>query len=134
MDDFKHNTLGVLTATIDLTSSLISGVHGGLFDGLIHQPLNYPYPNYDDALAPQPDAQVALVGDHGWPVALAHDMGISKTLFMAFGFEGLPRASQPEAMDRAIGFLSRLGRSSVTTDRAAAQPGDVITATIAVDE
>ena len=35
-------------------------------------------------------------------------------------------------MDRAVGFLSRLGRSSVTTDRVRAQPGDVITATIAV--
>jgi uncharacterized repeat protein (TIGR01451 family) len=35
-------------------------------------------------------------------------------------------------MDRAIGYLSRLGRSSVTTDRVLAPPGDVITATIAV--
>ncbi|HTP09989.1 MAG TPA: S8 family serine peptidase, partial [Anaerolineae bacterium] len=117
MDDFKHNTLGVLSATIDLTSSLISGVYGGLFDGLIQQPLNFPYTNYDDALTPQPGTQVALVGDHGWPVALAHDMGISKTLFMAFGFEGFPTAVQPEVMNRAVGFLSRLGRSSLTTDR-----------------
>ncbi len=57
MEDFKHNTLGVMTAATDLTTALVSGVHGGLFDGLVHQPLNYPYPNYDDALAPQPDAQ-----------------------------------------------------------------------------
>jgi uncharacterized repeat protein (TIGR01451 family) len=132
MEDFKRNTLGVMTAATDITTALVSGVQGGLFDGLAHQPLNYPYPNYDDALAPQPGAQVALVGDHGWPVALAHDMGISKTLYMAFGFEGLPAASQAEVMDRAIGYLSRLGRSSVTTDRVLARPGDVITATIAV--
>jgi hypothetical protein len=132
MDAFKRDTLGVMTAALDLTSTVISGVHGGLFDGLIRQPLNLPYTNYDDALAPQPDAQIALVGDRGWPVALAHDMGISKTLFMAFGFEGLPAAAQPEVMDRAVGFLSRLGRSSVSTDRVWVQPGELITATIAV--
>jgi uncharacterized repeat protein (TIGR01451 family) len=103
-----------------------------MFDGLIQQPLNFPYPNYDDALVPQPDAQVEIVGDHGWPVALSHDMGISKTLFTAFGFEGLPAASQPEVMNRAVGYLSRLGRSSVKTDRALVQPGDVITTTIVV--
>jgi uncharacterized repeat protein (TIGR01451 family) len=132
MEDFKRNTLGVMTATIDMTTALVSGVQGGLFDGLVYQPLNYPYPNYDDALASQRDARVELVGDHGWPVALARDMGISKTLYLAFGFEGLPAASQPEAMDRAIGYLSRLGRSSVKTDRALAQPGEVITTTIVV--
>jgi len=131
LEDFKRNTLGVMTSTADVTTALVSGVQGGLFDGLIQQPLNYPYPAYEDGLAPQPDAQVALVGDHGWPLALAHDMGISKTLFMAFGFEGLPAAAQPEAMDRAVGYLSRLGRSSVKTDRALVQPGDVIITTIA---
>ncbi|HTP08310.1 MAG TPA: hypothetical protein VMP08_08675, partial [Anaerolineae bacterium] len=61
-----------------------------------------------------------------------HDMGISKTLFMAFGFEGFPTAVQPEVMNRAVGFLSRLGRSSLTTDRVVARPGDEITTTIAV--
>ncbi|HSD85555.1 MAG TPA: hypothetical protein VLG46_16965, partial [Anaerolineae bacterium] len=132
MEDFKLHTLGVLTAAPDMTTALVSGVRGGLFDGLFQQPLNYPYPNYDDALAPQPDTQVALVGGHGWPVALAHDMGISKTLFMAFGFEGLSAASQPEAMDRAIGYLSRLGHSSVATTRGVAQPGEMITATITI--
>jgi hypothetical protein len=132
LDDFKRHTLGVLAESVDLTAALISGVQDSWFDGLAHLPLNYPYPNYDDALAPQLDAKVVLVGEHGWPVALAHDMGISKTLFMAFGFEGLPAASQPEAMDRAIGFLSRLGRSSVTADRAVTQPGDAVSATLLV--
>ncbi len=132
MEDFKFHTLGVLTAGPDITTALVSGVQGGLFDGLVQQSLSYPYPNYNDALVPQPNAQIALIGDHGWPVALAHDLGISKTLFMAFGFEGLPAASQPDAMNRALGYLSRLGRSSVTTDRRTAQPGEVITATIAI--
>ncbi len=132
MEDFKRQTLGVMTVAADITTALVSGVQSSRFDGLAQQPLNYPYPNYDDALAPQPDARVEIVGDHGWPVALSHDMGISKTLFMAFGFEGLPAASQPEAMNRVIGYLSRLGRSSVNSDRVMAQAGEVITATIAI--
>jgi hypothetical protein len=132
MQDFKRSILGVMTAGEDITTALASGAQGGVFEGLINQPLNFPYPNYSDALAPQPEAQVELVGDHGWPIALSRDMGISKTLFMAFGFEGLPAASQPEAMNRAVGFLSRLGRSSVKIDGVMARPGDVITATIAV--
>jgi hypothetical protein len=129
---FKHQTLGVLSASLDLTPALVSGVHGGLFAEVRPQLLSFPYPNYVDALVPQPDAQIALVGDHGWPVALAHDMGFSKTLFMAFGFEGLPAAVQPEVMNGAIGFLSWLGRSSVNTDRAWAQAGELLTATITV--
>jgi hypothetical protein len=132
LEDFKAGTLGVMTSTADVTTVLASGVQGSPFAGLVHQLLSYPYPAYEDALAPQPDAQVVLVGDHGWPLALAHDMGISKTLFMAFGFEGLPAALQPAVMDGAVGFLSRLGRSSVQPDRVAAQPSDEVTALITV--
>ena len=50
-------------------------------------------------------------------------MGLSKTLFMAFGFEGLPVDVQPEAMNRVVGYLSRLGRSRVQTDRASGAAG-----------
>jgi subtilisin family serine protease len=132
LDAFKRETLGVLSASLDLTPSLIGGVRGGLFEDVPLQPLNLIYPNYVDALAPQQGAQIVLVGDQGWPVALAHDRGLSKTLFMAFGFEGLPAAVQPGAMNDAVGYLSRLGRSSVNTDRVWAQAGELLTATIVV--
>lgn len=128
--NFAQQTLGVMDVTQDLSTTTASGLRGGLFEGLLQEPLNYPYPNYSDALAPQPAAQTALVGDHGWPIALAHDMGISKTLFMAFGFEGLPADIQPEVMNRAVGYLSRLGSSSVNADRSSVQPGDEITVTV----
>ena len=130
--DFAHQTLGVMDATEDLAAATTSGPAGSLFEGLVHQRMIPPYANYGDALVPQPSTQTALVGDHGWPIALAHDMGLSKTLFMAFGFEGLPSEVQPEAMNRVVGYLSRLGRSRVQTDRATVQPGDEITVTISV--
>jgi uncharacterized repeat protein (TIGR01451 family) len=129
-DPFTRQTLGVLDAARDLSTTTASGPAGSLFDGLVRQPLNYPFRNYSDALAPQPTAQTALVGDHSWPIAVAHDMGISKTLFMAFGFEGLPSDVQLEALNRVVGYLSRLGRSRVQVDRSVVQPGDEITVTI----
>ncbi len=128
--NFARQTLSVMDAAQDLAATSASGPRGSLFEGLLWQPLNYPYLNHSDALAPQSVAQTALVGEHGWPIALAHDMGISKTLFMAFGFEGLPSDVQPEAMNRVVGYLSRLGRSRVQADRAAVQLGDEITVTI----
>jgi uncharacterized repeat protein (TIGR01451 family) len=128
--NFARQTLGVMDAAQDLSTTTASGPSGSLFEGLLQEPLNYPYPNYSDALVPQPAAQTALVGDHGWPIALAHDMGISKTLFMAFGFEGLPSDVQPEVMNRVVGYLSRLGRSRVQADRDTVQPGNEITVTI----
>jgi hypothetical protein len=129
---FMRDVLGALAAADSPNTSSASGIHGGLFDGLSLAPLSLPYPNYSAVLAPQPGVDVVWVGDRGQPIALAHDMGISKTLFMAFGFEGLPATLQPEAMNRNVGYLSRLGRSSVKFDRETAAPGEIVTATIIV--
>ncbi len=74
-DAFTRQTLGVLDATPDLSTTTASGPAGSLFEGLLHQPLIYPFRNYSDALAPQPTAQTALVGDQSWPIAVAHDHG-----------------------------------------------------------
>ena len=129
LTDFSRRTLGILDRALDLTTTIAQAPHGSLLDGITSMPLKPPYPKYIAALAPQPDAQVIAVGDHGWPIALAHDMGISKTLFLSFGFEGLPPALQPDVMNRFVGYLSWLGRSGVTFDRAAAQPGESVTTT-----
>jgi uncharacterized repeat protein (TIGR01451 family) len=101
-----------------------------LFDGLSFAPVSLPYPNYSDALAPQPNTHVILIGQHGWPVALAKTYGSGKSLFMALGLEGWPVPLQPEVMNRSIGYLSWLGQSSAKFDRAAASAGDQVTLTI----
>ncbi len=129
-NDFGRQVLGLLDRADDLSSTLVAGTTGGLFDGLNFAPIEFPYTNYSDALAPQPDAQVALVGQHGWPSAVTHRYGNGKTLFMALGFEGLPAEAQPEAMNRIVGYLSRLGDSTVRFDRAAASAGERVTMTI----
>jgi len=73
---------------------------------------------------------VALIGSSAWPIALTHRSGWGKSIFMAFGFEDLPPAMQPEAMNRIVGYLSGLGDSRVQFDRSNALAGEVVTATI----
>ena len=128
---FVRDTLGVMTATLDVTITQIAGPQGSLFEGLAPQTVKMPYPRYILALAPQPDAQVELISEQGWPVALTPAIDPGKMLFMAFGFEGLPTAVQADVMNRSVGYLSRLGRSSVKADRAVVWPGETITLTIA---
>ncbi|HET7377116.1 MAG TPA: carboxypeptidase-like regulatory domain-containing protein, partial [Anaerolineae bacterium] len=129
---FGRKMLGILDFTDTLTTTVAVGPHGSVFDGLNFGTLNFPYPNLTVAIAPEPGAQVALLGSYSWPVALVNRSGLGKSLFMAFGFEDLPAALQPEAMNRAIGYLSWLGGSQVKFDQTSASAGDVVTATIAV--
>ena len=131
-NDFGRNVLGLFAFSGDVQDQALGGAAGSLFDGVGWQSFSPPYPNYTDALAPRPEAQVAWIGQHGWPTAVARTYGISKTLFMGFGFEGLPAAIQPEAMNRSVGYLSWLGSSSVKFDRASANMGDVVTTTIVI--
>lgn len=134
LTDFGRNVLGILDFTDTFSTSLAIGPRGSLFDGLNFGALNYPYPNFTVAIAPQPDAPVALIGSYGWPIAITHRSArsVGKTVFMAFGFEDLPEAMQPEAMNRIVGYLSGLGDSHVQFDRSIASAGEVVTATIVV--
>lgn len=127
---FGREVLGVLDFAEDLAATQASGPRGGRFDELKRAPLSWPYRNYSDALAPQPGAQVELIGQHGWPIALTHDYGAGRALFMSFGFEGFSPAAQSQAMQGVISALSWLGSSRVQFDRATASIGDPLTVTI----
>ncbi len=130
LTNFGRSALGILDFNDNVSTTIASGPHGSLFDGLNFRALSFPYQNFTVALAPQPDAAVALIGSHGWPIALAHRSKLGKSVFMAFGFEDLPLSMQAEAMNRSVGYLSWLGSSMVKFDRAMAAPGEVVTATI----
>jgi subtilisin family serine protease len=127
---FGREVLGVLDFAEDVVTTQASGPRGSRFDGLNRAPLSWPYRNYSDALAPQPDAQVELLGQHGWPIALTHDYGAGRVLFMAVGFEGFASAQRRQAMQGVISALSWLGSSRVQFDRAVAAIGDPLTVTI----
>lgn len=130
LNDFGRTRLGILDRADDMTTTLARGVPGGPFDGIGPLTLVYTYPNYSDALAPYPTATVALVGSHGRPIALTRENGAGKAMFFSFPFEAIPEADRAAVMDRIAGYLSWLGGSSVSVDKAVAAPGSSITVTI----
>ncbi|HET7088853.1 MAG TPA: S8 family serine peptidase [Anaerolineae bacterium] len=133
ISDFSRTRLGVLDAG-DVTTTLARGVPGGPFDGVGTLALSYTFPNWSENAAPYPTATVALVGSHGRPIALARhaEPGAGKTMFFSFPFEAIPESARREMMERAVGYLSWLGNSTVTADKAVAIPGSSVKIEIAV--
>jgi uncharacterized repeat protein (TIGR01451 family) len=52
------------------------------------------------------------------------------TLFFAFPFEALPAQERPLALERAVGWLSWLGRSSLEAEPSSVEPGERVTYTL----
>jgi hypothetical protein len=127
---FGREVLGVLDFSEDLLATQASGPRGTRFAGVNRALLTWPYRNYSDALVPQPGARVELIGQHGWPIALAHDYGAGRALFMAFGFEGFAPPQRSVAMQGVLSALSWLGSSTAQFDRDVASIGDPLTVTI----
>ena len=133
VSDFSRSWLGVLDAGY-VTTTLARGVPGGPFEGVGTLALSYTFPNWSENAAPYPTATVALVGSHGRPIALARqaEHGAGKTIFFSFPFEAISEAARRVVMERAMGYLSWLGNSSVTADKAVAAPGSSVTIEILV--
>ena len=81
--------------------------------------------NLSTAVQPLPNTTVFLRGNSGQPAALARQgtsfNGIKpaqwRTVFLPFAFETLTPTLRAEVMNRAIGWLSWLGGSSLVADR-----------------
>lgn len=129
---FARQVLGVLAAAYDLTATVASGPADSRFDGFNQLPVSLPYRNYSDALAPAPEADVLLVGQHAWPIAVGRDYGAGRAAFTTVGIEGLPPDRQAAAMRQFTGYLSRLGRSGGVFNTAVASPGERVTLLLTV--
>jgi hypothetical protein len=134
---FARDFLGALTHTEDYSSTLIAGQPGNpVGAGLGPYPLTFPpgYSNWTDALTPTTSAQVATRGQAGQPNSLTNN-GIGPgnqawhTHFLAFGPELLSSTDRARLMQRSLGWLSWLGRSTVTPDVSASLDGTAITFT-----
>ena len=131
LNEFNQARLGILDAGY-VTTTLARGPRGSPFDGIDTQVLSYTFPNYSESPAPYPTATLALVGSHGRPIALAHAEGAGKALFMSFPFESIPEVSRAAVMERAIGYLSWLGGSTVAVDKDVVAPGSLVSVTVAL--
>ena len=132
-DPFNRDYLGVITYTEDVTPTLAQGVpEDPVGERLGPYPLSYPFRNWSDALVPAPGAAVPFRDQRRNPIAVARRDQDLSTLFLSFPFEALPQAGQAEVMERAVGWLSWLGRSTFTADRNAVSDGDTLTYTLVV--
>ncbi|MEW5959703.1 MAG: S8 family serine peptidase, partial [Chloroflexota bacterium] len=140
---FTQDYLGVLAHTEDYSSTLVVGEAGNIVGTYLGPyPLTFPpgYNNWTDALTPTATAQVATRGQAGQPNGVTH-AGFGpggeawQTLFLAYGPELLDSSSRARLMQRGLGWLSWLGRSTVEPGVAAALDGAAIlyTATITND-
>jgi uncharacterized repeat protein (TIGR01451 family) len=134
-EPFSRRYLGVLTYTEDVTPTHVEGVPENLVGSdLGPWPLSYPqgYQNWSDAVVPNLDVGVAFRDQNERGAALTRREGEGATLFMPFPFEALPADQMELAMERSIGWLSWLGRSTFEVEPRSPGPGDVVTYTIAV--
>ncbi|HMR63562.1 MAG TPA: S8 family serine peptidase [Anaerolineae bacterium] len=134
---FAQDYLGVLSHTEDYSSTIVTGEPGNLAGtGLGPYPLTFPpgYRNFTDGLEPLADAQVATRGEEGQVNALTH-AGLSSsgeawhTNFLAYGPELMVPDDRAELLRQSIGWLSWLGRSTVTPSTTATGDGETLTFT-----
>jgi len=130
-DPFSRDFLGVLTYTEAVTPARAVGVpEDPVGDGMGPWGLDYPFPNWSDGVEPMPNVGVAMRDQNRRPIGLAHREGSWATVFFAFPFEALPEGARPAMMERIVGYLSWLGRSTFQADRGAVLAGETVTYTL----
>jgi uncharacterized repeat protein (TIGR01451 family) len=130
-DPFTRDYLGVMTYTEDVTPTLAWGGPEDPIGGhLGPYALYYPFRNWSDAVVPSPGTAVPFRDQEHRPIAVARHEADHRTLFFAFPFEALPEGGRAEVMERAVGWLSWLGRSTFAAHRTAVSGGDMLTYTI----
>jgi uncharacterized repeat protein (TIGR01451 family) len=129
-ESFSQSYLGVLDYTEDTKPTLAQGVpedHIGA--GLGPWTLDTPFENLSDAVIPMPGTTIPFRDQLHRGIAVAsRDRGYA-TAFYAFPFEALPEEARREAMQQTIGYLSWLGSSTFSADRASVAAGNTVTYT-----
>ena len=140
---FARQYLGIQKHTEDFSSTVVTGEADNPV-GAYLGPYNLLFPpgynNWTDAVEPSATAQVAMHGQAGQPNGLTN-LGIGPTqqtwhtTFLAFGPELLTKPDRDRLMQRAVGWLSWVGTSTLTASTTTALSGETIayTATIRND-
>jgi uncharacterized repeat protein (TIGR01451 family) len=128
---FAQNYLGIMTHVEDYSSTTITGQPGNLVGQQLGPfGLTFPngYANFTDGLTPTSAAHIATVGQAGQANSLTHAGSATgeqswHTHFLSFGPELLAPAEQARLLQRSLGWLNWLGRSTVTPSVSAALDG-----------
>jgi uncharacterized repeat protein (TIGR01451 family) len=133
LNEFGGDYLGVADYTESLTATQVLGsVGSAVGDGSGPHDLDYPFPNWSDALQPVPAAGIAFWGQHAQPVALTREQPAWKTEFFAFPLEALAPEEMSDVVYRAVDWLSALGDSSLVVDRLVAGGSEALVYTLAI--
>ncbi len=120
---FARDYLGVIGYTEGVTATQVTPAVGSpIGHGLGTLHLSYPFENWSDALRPSPPAATAFWGQHGQPAAVTLDAAPFKTAFFAFPLEALWPADMAGVVGQTLSWLSPLGDSSLSMDRAVVAP------------
>jgi subtilisin family serine protease len=127
----------------DVTSNLVSipgtPLGNGSFGGTL---LPFPYNwNLSTAVQPISGTAVFLRGDSSQPFGLAREEPLARsfpplgrpawrTVLAPFAFEALQPGNRVDLLNRIVGWLTPLGKSSLSADRATASPGEVVNFTL----
>ncbi|MCL6511519.1 MAG: S8 family serine peptidase [Anaerolineae bacterium] len=143
LSPFARTYLGVGAIDYEDVTSNVVGLSGTVLGDDVPGGSLLPFPynwNLSSAVQPIRDTQVILRGNSGQPFGLArsnmHASAIGprslawRTVFMPFAFEALPEPSRIELMNRIVGWLSPLGRSTLVADRPAARDGETVSFTL----
>ncbi len=130
---FARDYLGVASYTEDLTTTQVTEALGNpIGNGLGRYELEYPFPNWSDALRPSAKAQTALWGQHAQPAALTLEQSPWKTAFFAFPLESLQAEDMATVVGRTVDWLSPLGDSSLMVDYPVAAQEDELGYTLVI--
>jgi uncharacterized repeat protein (TIGR01451 family) len=139
-DPFPQDYLGIQAHTEDYSSTLTIGRPGNpVGTDLGPYVLTFPpgYDNFTDALTPTTSAQVATVGQAGQPNGITN-AGVGpggqqwQTVFLAYGPELLQPAAQARLLQRSVGWLSWLGRSTIEPVANSVADGSLVTYTTTI--
>jgi len=126
----SRDYLGVLSYTESTTPTQAVGApENPIGDRLGPYGLSYPFDNCSDAVKPAPGTGVPFRDQERRGIALNRREGERAAVLFTFPFETLPEKERPAVMERVVGWLSWLGRSTFAADRGAVSGGDTLTYT-----
>ena len=137
---FAQDYLGIQTHTEDFSSTLTIGQSGnpvGAHLGPYNLTFPVGYKNWTDALEPTASARAATLGQAGQINGLTNagtgsNGAAWRTNFLAYGPELLEANDRARLMQRSLGWLSWLGKSTVTPATEATLDGDQIAFTAVI--
>jgi uncharacterized repeat protein (TIGR01451 family) len=122
----NRNYLGVASIDFNDVTSNVVGMNDTPLGGNLPSGTLLPFPyalNLSSSVQPMPNARAIFRGDSGQPFGLLNSGSNWRTAFLPFLFDALPQPMQQEVIERILGWLSPLSKTSFALDGDVVQSG-----------